>query len=467
MDDSDRLSALRRSLRERLGNKRYDVWLGDATELRYANDALQLTCSSGAEMEWLRRRLHNDLQRAARDIWGPGVPVVYAVKEVPDAVVADNAATTRPARRQTSAQGPTPARGGMKGREPQRPREAARFCWESLAVGSANRLAVATVEAALEQPGRFSPLLVYGPCGVGKSHLLYGAAGRFRRSATRPGVLAMTAEQFTAQFLGALQDRSLPRFRDKCRTVDVLLIDDVQFLIGKKATLEEALYTIEALGQRGRQVILTADRPPNEFPKTAAVLAGKLAGGLALQVDPPDYEMRVAMVEAIAARVEAQLGDGVAELVAQQVVGSARLLGGAVNRLVAMSMAVGQPITAGLASSTLTDFARQHTPQVKLADVQRAVCEVFGVEPNRLKSKEKTRGLVEPRMIAMWLSRHYTRAALSEIGEYFGRRSHSTVVAAQKKCDRLVSEKATLVVGDADYPIDHAIRRVEAVLRSA
>lgn len=465
MDDSDRLSALRQSLRERLGSERYDVWLGDATELRYANDALHLTCSSGAEMEWLRRRLHNDLQRAARNVWGPGVPVVYAVREAPAA--SDDAATSRPARRQPAASCRASAAEATAVAEPRRSRNAIRFSWESLAVGSANRLAVATVEAALEQPGRFSPLLVYGPSGVGKSHLLYAASGRFRRDASRPAVLAMTAEQFTAQFLAALQDRTLPRFRDKCRTVDVLLIDDVQFLIGKKATLEEALYTIEALGQRGRQVILTADRPPNEFPRTAAALAGKLAGGLALQVDPPDYEMRVAMVEAIADRVDANLGEGVAPLVAQQVVGSARLLGGAVNRLVATSMAVGQPITVGLAQSVLTDFARQHTPQVKLADVQRAVCEVFGVEPTRLKSKEKTRGLVEPRMIAMWLSRRYTRAALSEIGEYFGRRSHSTVVAAQKKCDRLVSEKATLVVGDADYPIDDAIRRIEAVLRSA
>jgi chromosomal replication initiator protein len=214
-------------------------------------------------------------------------------------------------------------------------------------------------------------------------------------------------------------------------------------------------------------VVLVSDRAAAELNATSAELANRISAGLAVAVDPPDYATRAGIVRTMSERMQISLEQTVVEAVAQQVVGSGRLLSGAINRLVAASMAAGKAITLELAEPALADFCRQHSPQVKLADIQRAVCEVFGVESSSLKSQRKTRSVAEPRMLAMWLARRYTRAALSEIGDFFGRRSHSTVVSAQKKFDKLISQHGAMVVGDQSCPVEEAIRRIEAKLRTA
>jgi chromosomal replication initiator protein len=339
--------------------------------------------------------------------------------------------------------------------------------FEGFVVGAANRLAAQAAREIAQQPGRFSPLLIYGPAGVGKSHLLSAAACHARVSGRRLRVMQLTAEQFTSQFLEALERRALPGFRQKLRSLDLLLIDDVQFFAGKKATLEELLYTTDALHARSAQVVLTSDRIAKELGALSPELVSRISAGLAVALDPPDYETRIGVVRAMAERMRIPLEDGVVELVARQVVGSGRLLSGAINRLVAASMACSKPITAELAEPALADFCRQHSPQVRLADIQRAVCEVFGVESSSLKSPRKTRTVAEPRMLAMWLARRYTRAALSEIGDFFGRRSHSTVVSAQRKFDNLISCHGEVVIGDQACEVEEAIRRIEAKLRTA
>ncbi|MCA9237703.1 MAG: hypothetical protein KDA44_19655, partial [Planctomycetales bacterium] len=288
-----------------------------------------------------------------------------------------------------------------------------------------------------------------------------------RRGGARGGVMLTTAEQFTAQFLEALQQRMLPSFRDKFRSLGMLLVDDVQFFAGKRATLEELLHTIDAIARREGQVVLSSDRPPSELQTFSSELAARVGAGLSVQLDPPDFATRLGIVRGIVARLQLNIGDDVLELIAQQVVGSARLLGGAINRLVAASMARSTDVTLALATEALGEFCRHHAPQVRLADIQRAVCEVFGVEPKRLKSDSRSRAVADPRTLAMWLARKYTRAALSEIGDYFGRRSHSTVVAAQKRFDDLIRREATITVSDAPCRVEEALRRVESVLRTA
>jgi chromosomal replication initiator protein len=479
-DDTDRLSVLRRELRSRLGDKRYELWLGAQTSLALDGETLRVRCSSQAELQWFRRKLSAAIADSVTVAFERSLVTVFEAADESGAKRGDvqrelfDAAGTEgesPEQPVTSAEAvesgacQTPV--GSSASLPSQGAKTPRLSFEDFVVGSANRLAWQAAREVAQQPGRFSPLMFYGPSGTGKSHLLSAVARQVRTARTRLRVLQLTAEQFTTQFLEALEKRALPGFRQKIRSLDVLLIDDVQFFGGKRATLEELLYTIDALHARGGQVVLVSDRAAAELNATSAELANRISAGLAVAVDPPDYATRAGIVRTMSERMQISLEQTVVEAVAQQVVGSGRLLSGAINRLVAASMAAGKAITLELAEPALADFCRQHSPQVKLADIQRAVCEVFGVESSSLKSQRKTRSVAEPRMLAMWLARRYTRAALSEIGDFFGRRSHSTVVSAQKKFDKLISQHGAMVVGDQSCPVEEAIRRIEAKLRTA
>ncbi|MEM8947384.1 MAG: chromosomal replication initiator protein DnaA [Planctomycetota bacterium] len=469
MDDSDRLSALQKALAERLGTQRYELWLGPHTSLAYDDGKLTIGCPSKFECQWLRSRLQSTLLESCQQIWGDGVSVHFKVCR--------KRRKTKQQSQPDSPQQPLFPELGTDQREqtspPSRPRRQPRrrpglkSSFANFVVGPSNELAHRLAQSVAEQPGHYGPLLLFGPPGVGKTHLCYAMLQQLRQSEARLHAIRITAEQFTGEFLAALDRRALPSFRQKYRSVDVLLIDDIQFLIGKRATIDELLHTIDTLHDRGRQVVLTCDRSPGDLQKTSVELVSRVSGGLSIPMEVPEFQTRHGIVRQLATRLKVSLDEPVIELIAAQVAGSARQLAGAINRLVATSMAHKSAITVDMARATLAEFVQQNTPSVRLADIQKAVCEVFGVEASSLKSQRKTRSITEPRMLAMWLARKYTRAALGEIGEYFGRRSHSTVVSAQKKIEKLVSENAEISVADRPCQVDEAIRQVESVLRSA
>lgn len=324
-----------------------------------------------------------------------------------------------------------------------------------------------SVEAArtmLRRLGQASPLYVYGPSGTGKTHLLASIKSAARGEARVRRVVSLSAEQFTTDFLEALQGRGLPSFRRKCRDVDLLLIDDVQFFRGKRATLAELQHTIDSLHRAGRQLVLAADRPPSELSSLGRELTARMSGGLICRLDPPDCATRLAILEQLAARYEVSFPKAVLRLLAEQLPGDARQLAGALNRLEAASLAFEQPISSGLANSVLDDVFRATRPVVRLDDIDRAVCEVFGLDSRTLQSSRKARAVSQPRMLAMFLARKHTRSALSEIGHYFGQRTHSTVISAQKKVGRWMSSQAALQGPHGECSVEDMIRRVEVLL---
>ena len=468
MDDSDRLSVLRRELAERLGSERYELWLGPHTCIEFADGELSIGCPTQFECQWLRSHVHTALQASCQKVLGSDVEIRYHVLSKAEEVTVDEVAAEEVAVEEVAKAEqpvlPTPTKLAPHNSK-LAPRNKSSFA--NYVVGKGNELASRTAQSVVEQPGHYGPLLLFGPPGVGKTHLCYAMLQQLRRSTRRTHAIRMTAEQFTGEFLSSLDRRALPSFRQKYRSVDVLFIDDIQFLVGKRATLDELLHTIDTLHERGRQVVLTCDRSPGDLQKVSPELVTRISGGLAIPLESPDFATRLGIVRQLSLRLQVTLEEEVISLIATQVAGSARQLAGAINRLVATSMAHKTTITLDLARTTLAEFVQQNSPAVRLADIQRAICEVFGVEPASLKSTRKTRSIAEPRMLAMWLARKYTRAALGEISEYFGRRSHSTVVSAQKKVERLVSQGGEISVADRPCQVDEAIRQVEAVLRTA
>jgi chromosomal replication initiator protein len=277
----------------------------------------------------------------------------------------------------------------------------------------------------------------------------------------------LSAEQFTTGFVEALRGSGLPSFRQKCRGANLLAIDDLQFFVGKARTLEELQYTVDTLLADGRQLVLASDRSLGELRSLGPELSSRLAGGLVCQIEPPEFATRLGILRRLRDELRLVAEEDVLARVAGQITAGARELRGALHRLQAMSAAFGEPITMDMADAALRELARQCTRPVRLADVEHAVCDVFGVEPAQLRSERKGRNVSEPRMLAMWLARKYTRAAWSEIGQFFGRRSHSTVIAAHRRVERMISAQGEIGLGDRPCRVEEAIRRLETALRTA
>jgi len=336
-----------------------------------------------------------------------------------------------------------------------------------LVVGASNEYAFRAAEVTAHGLQQASPVTFCGVTGVGKTHLLRAIRAEYRQSHPRARAVYLSAEQFITGFVEALRGTGLPSFRQKCRGADLLLIDDVQFFAGKRATLDELLHTVDVLLAEGRQLVLASDRSLAGLQPLGKELVSRLASGLVCNLQLPDFTMRREIVRRLAREMGVVLEADVAELVATQISSGPRELRGALHRLQATGIAFDQPITRQMAMSALSDLVQQCTRHVRLADVEQAICTVFGVEAVELRSERKSRSIHEPRMLAMWLARKYTRAPWSEIGEFFGRRSHSTVISAHKRVEKLIRSRAEIGVSHETCDVEEAIRRVEAALRTA
>jgi len=247
----------------------------------------------------------------------------------------------------------------------------------------------------------------------------------------------------------------------------LLLIDDVQFFVGKKATLSELLHTVDTLIAAGRQLVFSSDRPPAELTGFGPELIARLSGGLVCRIEAADFATRRAVVRQICERLDIPVPDDVQALVAAQGAPDARELAGTCHRIQLFSLAHQQPVTRALAERVLAEHRSQLHRPVRLPDIQRVVCELFGLDPESLRSKCNSSSVNHPRTLAMWLARKHTRAALSEIGSFFGRKSHSSVISAQKKVRRWMDQHECLTLGERACEVEEAIRRVEELLRIA
>ncbi len=463
-DDKEIVSALRASLAGKVGQKRFDLWFGAATRLDFDGRALRIGAPTLFFLEWIRKNFRRQIEEASREVCGDCPALEFHLDPAAGEGNGDSMSGAATARRPSAGNGaaaPTNCRGRPR-RKADPPR---RFtALESFVTGETNRLAVASARMVVQRPGQLNPLMFHGPTSVGKTHLLEGIWSAARKAHNRGSALYLSAEQFTSYFLEALRGSGLPSFRRKYRGVELLILDDLQFFVGKRATQIELLHTLDGFLRDRRQLVFAADRSPAELAELGPELTTRLSSGLVCRIEPPDYATRLGIVAEMARRMKLEVPPAVQEYVASRLTSHARELSGALCRLQATAEALERPISLEMAREALADLIRGSARVVRLPDIEKAVCDVFGLEPSSLQSGGKGKRISHPRMLAMWLARKHTRAALSEIGHYFGRRSHSTVVSAQKRVDAWMASGSPLDLAEHHGPVDDAIRRVECRL---
>ena len=315
------------------------------------------------------------------------------------------------------------------------------FTFDSFIVGKPNEFAYACARRVAEDPGRkeFNPLFLYGGVGLGKTHLMHAIGLELaRRRTTHATVAYMSAEKFMYRFIAALRSQQTIEFKDQLRSVDVLMIDDLQFLIGKDNTQEEFFHTFNALVDAGKQIVVSADKSPSDLNGLEARLQTRLNCGMVADLHATTYELRISILEAKAARAGASVPVRVMEFLAHKITSNVRELEGALNRLVAHAGLFNRPVTLETAQEVLHDVLRAHDKRVTIDEIQRRVAEHYNMRIGDMVSARRARAVARPRQVAMFLAKQLTSRSLPEIGKKFGNRDHTTVMHACSRVTELM-----------------------------
>jgi chromosomal replication initiator protein len=453
LDDTwDRLQA---ALRHAVPESTFEIWLAPLRPVAHTDDVLVLEAPAGIRA-LVAQRFGRLLDTTAAALLGPGVTVT--VDQSAPAELRDRAPRGRTDR--TDAR--DALRAGRDGRgapgqvppppvtpEPLNPK----LTFEQFVIGDANRFAHAAALAVAELPGQaYNPLFLYGPPGVGKTHLLHAIGNYVRRYGSGLTVRCTTVERFTNEFLGALHGGDIERFKASYRRNDVLLIDDVQFLEQKAKTEEEFFHTFNALYDCGSQLVLTSDRLPRDLDALHDRLRERFEAGLVTDISAPDPATRIGVLRKRAHHDGLVLPDeGALEVIAQRITSNVRALEGALIRVVAFASLEREPITADLATRVLDTLYPQarKTVRVDMDQIQDLVCDAFSITREELLGDTRTARISWPRQLAMYLAREHTDATLPAIGRSFGGKNHTTVMyACRRTAERLATDPDALATVD-------------------
>jgi chromosomal replication initiator protein len=378
---------------------------------------LTLWAPNAYTMETVRERFLDPILRVLELIGGAPVAVDLQVGVRPSARDA-----ARPILR--SAKPATPERGVESNLDPN-------YTFETFVEGKSNQLGKAAAMQVAQNPGRaYNPLLLYGGTGLGKTHLMHAAGNLMRANRPDVKVLYLRSEQFVSGMVRALQQKNMDDFKRRFRSVDALLIDDIQFFAGKNTTQEEFFHTFNALFEGKQQIILTCDRYPKEVDNLEPRLKSRLGWGLSVAIEPPDFETRAAIVLAKAQAKGVELPEEVAVLMAKRMRSNVRDLEGALNTLVARANFEGRRISAEFAQETLRDLLTVHAQAITIPNIQKTVADYYQLRLTDLLSAKRSRSIARPRQMAMALAKELTEHSLPEIGDAFGGRDHTTVLHA-------------------------------------
>jgi chromosomal replication initiator protein len=475
--DRDAVAALEQAIVQRIGQARFDLWFGNNTRLTWDAEQLLVGVPNQFYQDWMQQTFTDDVRAAAELVLGGRRTVQFRIDPELTPRTATNGAVNGPS---ASLEPQLPRRndnlalvqrGLFDDDMPpaiRRASVAAQRHWRRLdefVVGPCNRLAHAAALAVVEGLGHApNPLVFHGGHGTGKTHLLEGIRLALQHAAPRRRSSLVSAEEFTNRFLQAMQHKKMAAFRRQMRDLDVLLLDDLQFLARKKATQEEFKHTLDALLTDGKQLVVACDCHPRLIDDLSSELSDRLAGGAAWEVFPPDDATRVALVRHLAGRLRLLLSEDVLAYVAEHVRGNVRELEGALHALRHVARVQGRDLDLAITRESLGVHLRAVRRVVRLDDVERAVTRVLCLDDGMLCGDDRCWKASHPRMLAMYLARQYTTASQTEIGRFFGKRNHSTVAAAEKKVKDWLERAAEMTLGGRRLHVRDVVRLIEREL---
>jgi len=416
--------SIKAPLKEKIGSTAYETWF-EGLAIKEQKGGLVLETPDDFFKNWILEHYVALLENLAGQV-SSGTTIHITVN--PEAAIKTHKEGPSP-QPLLSPSGPSssPVRSGLN----------SRFSFDNFVVGPSNRFAFAACQAVAESPAKsYNPLFLYSHVGLGKTHLMQSVAQEIKKR--HPGLkyTYLSSETFTNDLINAIRHRSTAQFREKYRNIDVLLIDDIHFIAGKEATQEEFFHTFNALHNSHKQIIVSSDRPPKEIANLEERLSSRFAWGLVADIQPPDFETRVAILKKKLEREPVVVPDDVIAFIAEQIKTNIRELEGALIRVVAYSLLEENPVSLSIAKIVLKDMVSETVKTINMDMIQKEVARFFNLSVADIKSKNRSRNVMLPRQVCMYLARTLTNLSFPEIGAAFGGKDHTTVLHSCKKIEK-------------------------------
>ncbi|MEM1011696.1 MAG: chromosomal replication initiator protein DnaA [Planctomycetota bacterium] len=488
-NERELLAVIAAGIERRVGRQRFAVWFVKSARLSLGQpgegDVLVVVVANDFVADWIRRNFDGDITAAAAEAMNATPSVRYEVDtsafegEGTDDLFAMTSTLAEPAAEEpakpqqsvlpippvTSAESAGPVSSNVEGAGSR-----LRHDLDDFLIGTGNKLAAECCRAVAETPGTsYNPLFIHGSVGLGKTHLLQGLCRRYAKLHPTSRWAYFTAEEFTNGFVSAVKGNRVDAFRRKLRDVDLLVIDDVHFLAGKRATQEEFLHTFNAIEAAGRHVVMASDAHPKTIASFGESLISRFVSGMVARIDPPSREMREQLLRELARRRGLKLGDEVIGWIARRVTQNVRELEGAVNRIAAHVELADRKPDVALAQEILFDLDRQMNQPIRAEQIFAASCDLFGLDRRELMSGSRQRTISVARSLAMFLTRKLTSLSYPEIASRMGKRNHSTVISACRRMETAIKKDEPLSwstsTGERTEPASELAQRLEDLAR--
>ncbi|WP_338752435.1 chromosomal replication initiator protein DnaA [Bacillus sp. FJAT-52991] len=448
MENIDDLwSKVLQSIEKKISKPSFDTWLKSTKAHSLQGDSITITAPNDFARDWLEGHYSQLISGVIGEITGEQLAVRFIIPEHQQSEEFDVSSAKKQQNKKEDTH-----------EFPQNMLNP-KYTFDTFVIGSGNRFAHAASLAVAEAPAKaYNPLFIYGGVGLGKTHLMHAIGHYVLEHNPGAKVVYLSSEKFTNEFINSIRDNKAVDFRNRYRNVDVLLIDDIQFLAGKEQTQEEFFHTFNTLHEESKQIIISSDRPPKEIPTLEDRLRSRFEWGLITDITPPDLETRIAILRKKAKADNLDIPNEVMLYIANQIDTNIRELEGALIRVVAYSSLINKDVNADLAAEALKDIIPSSKPKtITIQNIQKVVGEQYNVKLEDFKAKKRTKSVAFPRQIAMYLSRELTDFSLPKIGEEFGGRDHTTVIHAHEKISRLL---------ETDSQLQHNVKEIQNLLKS-